>query len=299
MLLNLPFTSMGARELNVSIFETIYYAALDASCRLAEAYGPYLSFAGSPASRGILQVDMWGCRPSDRHDFAALRARIARFGLRNSVVTALMPTASTSKLLGNFESFEPYTRYHLLSSVASSLICRLHSNAIVMRTGSGDYPLICPHLVRALCSRGLWTEDVRMYLQRSRGSSWLLPLLLAREANVPLYRLFAAMPRHSLRAESCVSYSVGLRSYRPHRHGRRSCPLHRPVSVAYTWNSPADFGSHGSYSVPFSPIRFHLSLFSSHLDRTTEGAHASCLACRVEDRSILSAHSPSSLYGVS
>ena len=111
MLLNLPFTSMGARELNVSIFETFYYAALDASCSLAEAHGTYPAWAGSPASRGVLQVDMWGVTPSARHDFSLLRARIARFGLRNSVITALMPTASTSKLLGNFESFEPYTRY--------------------------------------------------------------------------------------------------------------------------------------------------------------------------------------------
>ena len=113
-LLNMPFTSMGARELNVSIFETIYYAAIDTSCRLAETYGPYPAFDGSPASRGVLQVDMWSVTPSSRHDFPELRGRIARFGLRNSMVTALMPTASTSKLLGNFESFEPYTRYDIL-----------------------------------------------------------------------------------------------------------------------------------------------------------------------------------------
>lgn len=111
MLLNLPFTSLGARELNISIFETIYYASLDSSCRIAEAHGPYPAWGGSPASRGLLQVDMWGVMPSGRHDFIELRARIARFGLRNSMLTALMPTASTSKLLGNFESFEPYTRY--------------------------------------------------------------------------------------------------------------------------------------------------------------------------------------------
>ena len=111
MLLNLPFTSIGARELNISIFETIYYASLDSSCRMAEAQGPYPAWNGSPASRGFLQVDMWGVVPSTRHDFLELRSRISRFGLRNSVLTALMPTASTSKLLGNFESFEPYTRY--------------------------------------------------------------------------------------------------------------------------------------------------------------------------------------------
>lgn len=169
MQLNLSFTSMGARELNISIFETIYYSALDASCCLAEIHGPYPAWPGSPASRGILQVDMWGVTPSGRHDFAALRARIARFGLRNSVLTALMPTASTSKLLGNFESFEPYTRYWFPLRVHRFVAHSFCSNAIVMRTGSGDYPLICPHLVRALSSRGLWTDTVRAYLQRSRG----------------------------------------------------------------------------------------------------------------------------------
>ena len=121
MLLSLPFASMGARELNVSIFETIYYAALDASCSLAEMHGPYPAWAGSAASRGVLQVDMWGVTPSGRHDFPTLRARIARFGLRNSVITALMPTASTSKLVGNFESFEPYTRCFLHRVLYSSI----------------------------------------------------------------------------------------------------------------------------------------------------------------------------------
>lgn len=171
MLLNLPFTSMGARELNVSIFETMYYASLDASCHLAEKHGPYPAWSGSPASRGVLQVDMWGVAPSGRHDFSALRVRIARYGLRNSVLTALMPTASTSKLLGNFESFEPYTRYLSPSYYLDDLLTiQFQSNALVMRTGSGDYPLICPHLVKALSSRGLWTDSIRTYLQRSRGA---------------------------------------------------------------------------------------------------------------------------------
>ena len=110
LMLRLPFTSEGARALNVAIFETIYFASLDASCELAEEHGPYPVWEGSPASRGILQVDMWDVTPSDRHDFGSLRDRIRQYGLRNSVVTALMPTASTSKLMGNFESFEPYTR---------------------------------------------------------------------------------------------------------------------------------------------------------------------------------------------
>ena len=110
MMMQLPFTSDLARSLNVAIFETVYYAALDASCDLAVLHGPCPAWNGSPASAGILQVDMWGVTPSSRHDFTLLRDRIRQHGLRNSMLTALMPTASTSKLLGNFESFEPYTR---------------------------------------------------------------------------------------------------------------------------------------------------------------------------------------------
>ena len=116
MMLRLPFASDEARALNVSIFETLYYASLDASCDLAETNGPYPAWDGSPASRGVLQIDMWGVTPSSRYDFGRLRDRIRRHGLRNSMLTALMPTASTSKLLGNFESFEPYTRYTICYS---------------------------------------------------------------------------------------------------------------------------------------------------------------------------------------
>ncbi|PIL26480.1 hypothetical protein GSI_12238 [Ganoderma sinense ZZ0214-1] len=111
MLLGLPFTSPRARQLNIDIFETIYHAALDASCRMAEDLGPYPSWDDSPASHGILQVDMWEHTPSNRHDFQSLRVRIARHGLRNSVLTALSPAAATSKLLGDFEGFEPYARH--------------------------------------------------------------------------------------------------------------------------------------------------------------------------------------------
>lgn len=110
MLMKMSFTSMAARELNVSIFETIYHACLDASCELARQHGPYPAWEGSPASRGILQVDMWMVTPSSRWDFTSLRERISQFGLRNSVLTALMPTMTTSKLLGYSESVEPYTR---------------------------------------------------------------------------------------------------------------------------------------------------------------------------------------------
>merc|ERR1719512_441766 len=111
LMMRLPFESEGARTLNKDIFETIYFAALDASCDLAVLEGPYETFEGSPASRGQLQFDMWNVTPgSGRWDWVALKARIVKHGLRNSLLVAPMPTASTAQILGNNESFEPYTQ---------------------------------------------------------------------------------------------------------------------------------------------------------------------------------------------
>lgn len=109
LLLRLPFDSPEARQLNKDIFETIYFAALEASCELAEKHGPYETYEGSPISQGILQHDMWKVEGSDRWDWDGLRAKIAKHGVRNSLLVAPMPTASTSQILGNNECFEPYT----------------------------------------------------------------------------------------------------------------------------------------------------------------------------------------------
>jgi ribonucleotide reductase alpha subunit len=108
-LMRLPFEDPGARDLNRDIFESIYYGACEASCALAERDGPYSSFPGSPSSKGILQFDMWGVTPSTRYDWAALKARIVKSGMRNSLLLAPMPTASTAQILGNNESTEPFT----------------------------------------------------------------------------------------------------------------------------------------------------------------------------------------------
>ena len=104
-----PFDSDEARVLNKEIFETIYFAALSCSCDLARDEGSYESFKGSPVSRGVLQFDMWGVTPSPRWSWDALRAKIAKHGVRNSLLVAPMPTASTAQILGNNECFEPYT----------------------------------------------------------------------------------------------------------------------------------------------------------------------------------------------
>jgi ribonucleoside-diphosphate reductase subunit M1 len=111
MALRMPFDSPAAKELNIQIFETIYHGALEASSEMAEREGPYETWMGSPAQLGQLQYDMWGVTPTDLWDWASLKEKIARTGLRNSLLVAPMPTASTSQILGNNECFEPYTRY--------------------------------------------------------------------------------------------------------------------------------------------------------------------------------------------
>ncbi|CAM9608551.1 unnamed protein product [Hapterophycus canaliculatus] len=110
IMMRFPFESEEAAKLNRDIFETIYFGAVEASVELAEKQGPYETYEGSPASKGLLQFDMWGVTPSDRWDWAGLKAKMARHGLRNSLLLAPMPTASTAQILGNNESVEPFTR---------------------------------------------------------------------------------------------------------------------------------------------------------------------------------------------
>jgi len=154
LIMKLPFESEGARSLNEDIFETIYFAAVEASCELAERDGAYETYAGSPTSRGILQFDMWGRTPkSGRWDWAALKAKMAQHGLRNSLLVAPMPTASTAQILGNNESFEPYTQ-----------------NLYVRRVLSGEFVQVNRHLLKDLIERGLWSDDLRMQLVAHNGS---------------------------------------------------------------------------------------------------------------------------------
>merc|ERR1711865_1134669 len=139
MILRYPFESEDAKKLNEDIFETIYFAACESSCELAEKEGAYESYAGSPASKGQLQFDLWGKTPkSGRWDWAALKEKIAKHGLRNSLLVAPMPTASTAQILGNNESFEPYTQ-----------------NIYVRRTLSGEFVTANRHLLKDLIRRGL------------------------------------------------------------------------------------------------------------------------------------------------
>ncbi|GBP22778.1 Ribonucleoside-diphosphate reductase large subunit [Eumeta japonica] len=153
VLMRLPYESETARKLNQQVFETIYYGALEASCELAEKYGVYDTYNGSPASEGILQYDMWNVTPSDLWDWKLLKEKIAKHGLRNSLLLAPMPTASTAQILGNNESFEPFT-----------------SNIYTRRVLSGEFPVVNHHLLRDLTEAELWDDDMKNLILHNNGS---------------------------------------------------------------------------------------------------------------------------------
>ena len=153
ILMRMPFDSPEAKQLNKDIFETIYFAALTESCNQAERHGAYETFPGSPISKGEFQFDLWGVKPSKRWDWDALRKRIMKTGIRNSLLVAPMPTASTSQILGNNECFEPYT-----------------SNLYTRRTLSGEHIVVNKHLMRDLVRLGMWNEEMREAIMAANGS---------------------------------------------------------------------------------------------------------------------------------
>jgi ribonucleoside-diphosphate reductase alpha subunit len=152
MLLGHPFLSEESKGVNRNIFETIYHGALEASCELAERNGPYETFAGSPASQGILQFDMWGVSPT-RYDWDALKTRIRTHGLRNSLLLAPMPTASTSQILGFNECIEPIT-----------------SNIYSRRTLAGEFIQANKYMMQDLLQLGLWNEKIKNNIIANHGS---------------------------------------------------------------------------------------------------------------------------------
>lgn len=156
--MRVPFESDAARQVNKEIFETIYYAAVSASCDLAKEFGHYESYPGSPISNGILQPDMWGVKPSDRWDWTTLRAKIKQYGVRNSLLMAPMPTASTSQILGNNECIEPVT-----------------SNIYTRRVLSGEFAVVNKHLVKDLIQLGLWNEEMKDRIIAHNGSVQYIP----------------------------------------------------------------------------------------------------------------------------
>jgi ribonucleoside-diphosphate reductase alpha chain len=153
ILLRLPFESELAKMLNKNIFETIYFAAMTASKDLAREQGAYPTFDGSPVSKGIFQFDMWNVTPTDRWDWATLKEEVQQYGVRNSLLLAPMPTASTSQILGNNECFEPYT-----------------SNIYTRRVLSGEFIIVNKHLLKDLVNLGLWNNDIKNRIITANGS---------------------------------------------------------------------------------------------------------------------------------
>ncbi|KAG9004782.1 ribonucleotide-diphosphate reductase subunit rnr1 [Tulasnella sp. 427] len=158
MILRMPFDSPQAKQLNIQIFETLYHAALEASSEMAAAEGAYETYEGSPASKGQLQYDLWGVTPTDLWDWTELKAKIAKTGLRNSLLLAPMPTASTSQILGFNECFEPYT-----------------SNIYTRRVLAGEFQVVCPWLLKELVEKGLWDDHMKNMIIAHGGSIQNIP----------------------------------------------------------------------------------------------------------------------------
>lgn len=159
MVFNIPFDTQAANDLNVDIFETIYYGAMEQSMELAKKHGTYETYEGSPVSQGTFQFDMWGVRPEDREnrtvkwDWAGLKDRVKAHGVYNSLLVAPMPTASTSQILGNNECFEPYT-----------------SNIYLRRTLAGEFVVVNKHLINKLIDLGIWSDDIKNKIIQDGGS---------------------------------------------------------------------------------------------------------------------------------
>ncbi len=156
IMLRLPFTSDEAKKLNQEIFETLYFAAVTASMEMAKEEGPYSTFEGSPISKGEFQYNLWGLKDEDlsgRWDWASLRKEVMEHGVRNSLLVAPMPTASTSQILGNNEAFEPYT-----------------SNIYTRRVLSGEFIVVNKHLLHDLVDLGIWNDSLKQEIMRHNGS---------------------------------------------------------------------------------------------------------------------------------
>lgn len=205
IMLRLAFDSPKASELNRQIFETIYYGAMTASMSESKRVGPHESFRGSPLSNGRFQFDLWGVKPSDRYDWDDLRSKVIKFGVRNSLLVAPMPTASTAQILGNNESTEPFT-----------------SNVYTRRVLAGEFAVVNKHLLRDLTGLGIWNDSVKKKLLEARGS-------VQRIAEVPaelkeLYRTVWEIPQKAILDQAasrgpfvCQSQSMNVHMAEPSR----------------------------------------------------------------------------------
>jgi len=220
-----PFDSETARALNRRIFATMYWAAVSESCALAASHGPYASYAGSPASQGRLQYDLWGVEPHPALDWDGLKADVAKHGLRNSLLIGLMPTASSASILMNHECFEP-----------------LVSNLFTRRTLTGEYVKLNPHLVKALEQRGLWTRPMRDELIRHRGS-------VAELSDVPSELKAVFRTAYEIPMRSVIDMSVDRGCYVCQSSSKNLFfPLAKPnvvtAALMHAWKSGEKTGSY-------------------------------------------------------
>jgi len=241
--MGIPFDSEEASRCNMDVFETIYHAAMEKSMELAQQYGPYDTFEGSPVSRGVFQFDMWGDHEykcgSKRYDWDALKAQVVKHGVRNSLLVAPMPTASTSQILGNNECIEPYT-----------------SNIYLRRTLAGEFVVVNKHLIRDLTDAGLWTETLKNQIVGQHGSvqniaeipddikriyktAWELKqrVLIDQAADRGMYvcqsqslNLFVARP--DLRTLSSMHFHSWSRGLKTGIYYLRTMPASQPVQVS-------------------------------------------------------------------
>lgn len=198
ILMGYPFESKEAATLNQEVFETIYFASMTASKDLSKTLGAYTTFKGSPVSKGIFQFDMWGVTPSKRWDWSELKSEVKKHGVRNSLLLAPMPTASTAQILGNNECFEPYT-----------------SNIYTRRVLSGEFIIVNKHLLKDLVKEGLWNMGMRQKIMSANGSVQQIPEIPKRLKE--LYKTAWEIPQRAIIDQAadrgafiCQSQSINI-----------------------------------------------------------------------------------------
>ena len=267
IMLRLPFDSPQACELNKMIFETIYYAAMKASVSLSQKNGPHESFRGSPLSKGQFQFDLWGVDPSDRYDWDDLRSKVIKFGVRNSLLVAPMPTASTAQILGNNESFEPFT-----------------SNVYTRRVLAGEFAVVNKHLLKDLTGLGIWNDDLKEKLLKARGSVQDIPGISAHLKKI--YKTVWEIPQRVILDQAadrgpfvCQSQSTNIHMAEPSRGKLTSM-------FFYGWKKGLKTGMYYLRTRPKADsIQFAVDKTTSKKSSVSQGSQGSqgseeeCLTC--------------------
>lgn len=257
-----PFESKEAADLNVKIFETIYFGCVSASVELAKAKGVYPSYKGSPASEGDLQFDLWGVdQGSERHDWISLKDKISKHGMRNSLLTTVMPTASTSQILSNNESIEAFV-----------------SNVYTRRVLSGEFVVVNKHLLHDLTTRGLWTDKVKQQLISAQGS--VQGIKEIPDDLKALYKVVWEIPQRVLIDQSaargpyvCQSQSLNIHIADPNRSKLTSMHF-------YGWSKGLKTGQYYLRSKPKTDaIQFVIGDIEKKKETVSSDEESDCLSC--------------------